>query len=82
MGATGGSGEVEFSDPGRVGDFVEVLERDPEGPDEGLWGVGGARVEDLEGEEGVVEGRVGREREGEALVPDGFDGSGFVGFGG
>lgn len=82
MGATGGTGEVELSDPGRVGDFVEVLEGDPEGADEGFWGVGGARVEDLEGEEGVVEGRVRWEREGEALVPDGFGGSGFVRFGG
>lgn len=61
-------------------EVVEFAEGEAEGGDEGFGGVGGFGVEDLEGEEGVVE-RV-REREGEAFVPDGFSGSGIVGFGG
>ncbi|KAK7294542.1 hypothetical protein RJT34_17431 [Clitoria ternatea] len=50
-----------------VGGVVEDFEGKTEGGDKGFGGVGGFGVEDLEGEEGVVEWG---EREGETLILD------------
>ncbi|PON69064.1 hypothetical protein PanWU01x14_090890 [Parasponia andersonii] len=80
LGTARGAGEDEGADSGRVGRVGQVLERDAEGTDQGLGGLGGLGVEDLEGEERVVEGC--GEREGEALVPDGPGRTGIVGLGG
>lgn len=80
LGTAGGADESESADSVRVIEIGLVLEWDPEGSDEGFCGVGGFGVEDLEGEEGVVEG--GGEGEGEALVPDGAGGARVVGLGG
>jgi len=80
VGAAGGAGKGELAEARGVVEVVEVFEREAEGGDEGFEGVRGFGVEDLEGEEGVVEWE--REGEGEALVPDGGGVAGVVGFGG
>lgn len=80
LGTAGGAGESEGPDSGRVVRVGKVPERDPEGSDQGFDGLGGLGVEDLEREEGVVEG--GGEGEGEPLIPDGAGRPGVVGLGG
>lgn len=61
----------------RVG---QVLEVDQEGPDQGFGGLGGFRVKNFEGEDGIGEGEGERDRE--LFVPDGSGRAAVVGLGG